>query len=275
MKEKLLAFMAIAAIITLAFTFYTCMKSIDQTRDYLSSRDRIVEPEPQTTAQFAVQTSQQVQQSGIQPALRLTPRSAYQTVPEDWSYIAVDAYNIAVTGYSGTATTLEIPLEIEGLLVTRIQSRAFINKTNLINVIIPNTVITIEQEAFAGCSNLISVTIGNSVNSIGAKAFANCVRLAGVTIPDRVNIIEWGAFLNCASLTNVTIGKSVNYIGAGVFENCNKLINVTFENTIASYSFSSESLFPGNLRAVYLSEGGGAGIYTRLNDAKSQVWWKQ
>jgi len=281
MIKKLLSFLTIAAIITLAFTFYTCIQSIEQALDSVGYRDRINRPEPQVATQVNLQISQpaqqstvqSTQQSAIQPALRLTPRSAYQTIPEDWSYRAEDAYSITITGYKGTATTLQIPNEIEGLPVTKIAKRAFYNRTNLTGAIIPNTVTIIGQEAFLGCCNLTGITIGNSVISIGAGAFANCVRLTSVTIPNRVTTINWGAFTNCRNLTSITIGSSVNYIGERAFENCNKLINVTFESAIASYSFSSESQLPGNLRAVHLSAGGGPGIYTRLSGA--QVWWKQ
>jgi len=273
MKKKALTLLAIAAIITLAFTFYTCIKSIDQSLDSVGFRDRITSPEPQYAVLNNLQTPQPAQQSAIQPALRLPPRSAYQTIPADWTYKAIDAYSIAVISYTGTATTLEIPVEIEGLPVTKIENRAFYNKTNLTNVIISNTVTIIGQEAFLGCANLTSITIGNGVVSIGTGAFANCVKLINVTIPNRVTAIECGAFMNCINLTSITIGSNVTTIGAKVFANCNKLVNVTFENTIDSNRFSSDSQLPGNLRAVYLSKGGGTGIYTRL--VNGEVWWKQ
>jgi hypothetical protein len=249
------------------------VQSIEQALECLGFHDRIIRPEPQVAAQLTVQAPQMAHQSTIQPALRITPRSAYQTVPEDWLYRAEDAYNITITGYTGTATTLPIPNEIEGLPVTKIGNGAFFNKTNLTEVIIPNTVTAIEREAFRGCLNLTRITIGNSVISIGAGAFACCASLTSVTIPNRVISIEWGAFFFFTSLTSVTIGKSVTYIGASAFANCAKLINVTFEGAIPSNRFLPDVQFPGNLQAVYFTANGGSGIYTRLNDG--EVWWKQ
>jgi hypothetical protein len=249
------------------------IQSIEQTLERLGFRERITRPEPQVPAQLTVQAPQIANQSTILPALRQTPRSAYQTVPADWIYRAENAHEITITGYRGTATTLAIPNEIEGLPVTKIGYRAFYNKTNLDNVIIPNTVTAIEKEAFMDCFNLTSITLGNSVISIGAGAFACCARLASVVIPDRVTYIEWGAFMGCTSLTSVTIGRRVTHIGASAFAYCTKLINVTFEGAIAENRFSPDAQFPGNLRAVYFAAGGGSGIYTRLNDG--EVWWKQ
>jgi hypothetical protein len=255
------------------------IQSIEQTLDRLGFRDRITRFEAQGAGQFYAQAPQPAQQSAIQPALRLTPRSAYQTVPEDWDYRAVDAYNITIIGYKGnvkpleTLEALEIPNEIEGLPVTRIGDRAFINKTRLTNVIIPNTVTEIGQEAFRGCSNLTGINLGIGVTSIGAGAFADCTSLTIVTIPGSITSIEWGAFMNCTSLASVTIGNSITDIGARAFAGCNKLINVTIEGTISGNRFSPDAQFPGNLRAVYFAAGGGSGIYTRLSDG--EVWWKQ
>jgi len=255
--------------------------SVEQTLDRLGFRDRITRPEPHVAVHFPVQAHHLPHQaaipsaipSTIQPDLRIIPRSAYQTVPEDWLYIAQDAYSIAIKGYTGTATTVEIPNEIEGLIVTKINSRAFDNDKSLISVIIPNTVRRIEQAAFIGCSNLTSVTIGDDVEYIGEGAFAGCENLTSVTIPDRVTYIGGGAFKDCKKLISVTIGYRVDNIGVSAFEGCNDLINVTFKGIIPGNRFSLDSKIPGNLRAVYYTPNGGTGIYTRLSSA--EVWWKQ
>ena len=47
--------------------------------------------------------------------------------------------------------------------------------TEIISLIIPNSVTSIEERAFYGCSGLTSVTIPNSVTSIGHDAFIGCI----------------------------------------------------------------------------------------------------
>ena len=65
--------------------------------------------------------------------------------------------------------------------VTHIGTRAFYGYSSLINVSIPNSVISIEDYAFYGCSSLASLTIPNSVTNIGDYAFASCFWLTNVT----------------------------------------------------------------------------------------------
>ena len=81
---------------------------------------------------------------------------------------------IAISGYAGNATTLEIPSEINGKPVTTIGERAFSWRTSLKSVVIPNSVTTIENWAFYNCDSLVSVVIPDSVTTIGDTAFYDC-----------------------------------------------------------------------------------------------------
>lgn len=59
--------------------------------------------------------------------------------------------------------------------INRIPNMAFINKSNLTNITIPNSVINVDRSAFSGCSNLTNITIPNSVMSIESGAFHSCI----------------------------------------------------------------------------------------------------
>ena len=80
-----------------------------------------------------------------------------------------DGYIVSSCGSS--ATSVEIPDEINGLPVVGIKERAFENHSNLTSITIPDSVISIGSYAFSGCSGLTSVTIGNGVTGIGYSAF--------------------------------------------------------------------------------------------------------
>ena len=73
----------------------------------------------------------------------------------------------------------------------------FINDTEVIDLVIPESVTSISASAFSGCSGLTSVTIPESVTSIGASAFSGCSGLTSVTIPESVTSIGASAFLIC------------------------------------------------------------------------------
>ena len=51
------------------------------------------------------------------------------------------------------------------------------NGTEIVELLIPNSVTSINNYAFNNCSSITSVTIPNSVTSIGFSAFSGCYRL--------------------------------------------------------------------------------------------------
>ncbi len=146
------------------------------------------------------------------------------------------------------------------------------------DVVIPDGVITIDTEAFSNCSDLVNVTIPDSVTDIGFFAFFYCTSLTSVTIPNSVTAIGWSAFsgtpwldnqtdefviigdgvlldyngsggdvvipsnvkyisdafVGCSSLTSITIPDSVTIIGGYAFCNCDSLINVTIPDSVTT-----------------------------------------
>ena len=79
---------------------------------------------------------------------------------------------------------------------------------------------SIEDMAFYECSNLISIVIPNSVTSIGRSAFYGCSGLTLITIPDGVENIGEYAFYGCSGLTTITVSNSVKSIGKYAFCGC-------------------------------------------------------
>ncbi len=86
--------------------------------------------------------------------------------------------DINITRYIGNAIELNIPSEIDGIEITKINSYAFYKCDSLNNVIIGNHVIRIDGYTFVECSNLTSVTIPKSVTNMGDSAFYYCHNLS-------------------------------------------------------------------------------------------------
>ena len=76
---------------------------------------------------------------------------------------------------------LTIPATIEGKSVTSIAYNAFIYRTRLTSITIPDGDISIEEDAFYECTSLTSITIGEGATSIEDGAFYGCSSLTAAT----------------------------------------------------------------------------------------------
>lgn len=88
----------------------------------------------------------------------------------------------------------------------------FIDKSNIVTIILPKSVTFIGHYSFSGCSKLTNVIIPNGVTTIGIKAFANCSSLPSISIPESVTYIEKYAFEGCLSLENVRLEDGIKEI---------------------------------------------------------------
>ena len=98
---------------------------------------------------------------------------------------------------------------------------------------------TIGNEAFSGCSNLISIVIEDSVKVIGRESFHSCISLNSIVIPDSVGFIGNGCFYKCSGLTSVTIGSGVTSIGLVAFKGCTKLTSIIIPNSVEDIGSST------------------------------------
>jgi hypothetical protein len=199
---------------------------------------------------------------------REEPTPAPMPVLDGLDYEIVNDRSVTITKYTGSAATLYIPAQIQGLPVTSIGERAFRNCSSLTSVTIPPSVTSIGDFAFLYCSSLTNITVDyrnpdyasvdgvlfdkgiqtiisypagkrirtytipSSVMSIGDYAFYGCRILASVIIPSSVMSIGGWAFYDCSSLTSITIPSSVTFIGQGAFHSCSSLTNITIPSSV-------------------------------------------
>ena len=128
-------------------------------------------------------------------------------------------------------------LDISEVNITALPTQAFY-KSNIEDLILPNTLATIGEEMFYR-SKLKTVVIPANVTTIGGSAFKNCSSLATVTFEKGSNLKtiaavysygdSYGAFSDCTALTTIEIPASVETIEAAAFKGCSQLATVTFE----------------------------------------------
>ena len=168
------------------------------------------------------------------PAPTPSPAPSYS-----WTHTA----NV-LTGYVGTLpATLVIPSELDGCLITELDSNLFLNNTSIVNVTIPDSVTSIGESTFFGCTSLASIIIPNLVTTIGDNAFMNCSALTTVsfTPTSTLGIIPVNMFSGCTSLTSITIPNSVTSISAYAFQDCLALSSITIGNSVTSIGVSTFS----------------------------------
>ena len=160
----------------------------------------------------------------------------------DYQYTVLEDGTAEITGYSGSETDLAIPAQLDGHPVTKIGNAAFINCSDLVEVIIPQGVTSIGNNAFFHCDSLTSITIPQGVTKIEYSAFQNCTQLTNIVLPDTLTAIGEYAFAHCTSLANLAIPTQVNQIGYHAFDHCESLERIAIPDgmtEIPEYAFGN------------------------------------
>ena len=139
---------------------------------------------------------------------------------------------------------------------TKIEIFYFQDFSNLNEIFIPSSVISIGDNVFCNCKGLkiVAFESPSSLYSIGSNAFEGCSSLARIAIPSSVKMINSGAFKNCTALNQVAIPSSVTSFGINIFdgiqsldmtgdikhihsklfENCSSLRQITIPESVTS-----------------------------------------
>ncbi len=126
----------------------------------------------------------------------------------------------------GCSTSI-LPLDIN---ITRIAASAFAGCTQLFELIVPHTLLTIELDAFAGCTSLDTITFDGmpAIIKIEQSAFKDCAKLTELDLSQCTNlkIIEAEAFSGCNKLATVKLPPQIEELHTQAFAYC-ALKNIT------------------------------------------------
>lgn len=93
-----------------------------------------------------------------------------------------------ITGYTGNASLIFLPYEVNGYVVEGIGNGAFYGNEHLKGISIQGSVKEIDVRAFYGCTNLSLVRIkGEGLERIGFDAFRDCSKLENITLPSSIS----------------------------------------------------------------------------------------
>ena len=162
---------------------------------------------------------------------------------EDFEYESFGEGTIKVYSYHGTATTVVIPEEIDGLTVEAVGQLVYYEDDNheFKEVKIPSCVKYIDTIAFAGCMSLEKVDFSEGLEEIGERAFQGCTSLKELNMPNSVLKIGKQVCYG-AGIESLTISSKIEEIPAYAFCCCRKLKGtVTIPSnvkTINGFAFS-------------------------------------
>ena len=152
--------------------------------------------------------------------------------------------------YTGTADSVTVPEEVNGLPVIGIAEYAFAYREELKKVSLPEGLLTINNSAFAWCSALEEVTLPTTVYYIGDEAFRG-TSLTSVALPVELYILGAWVFSDCANLATIAVaaGNKEYVVEDGVLFNADKthLIRYPAAKSGTTYTVPSSvaNIWPG------------------------------
>ena len=183
-------------------------------------------------------------QLGTCTEIHVETKGELENVLADYDYANIES--LKITGVLNDVDFLFIyrmmpnlkNLDIAEVNITALPTQAFCESTNVEELILPNTLITIGEKMFYR-SELKSVVISANVTTIENIAFWDCSKLTTVTFEKGSQLktigggysssYYHGAFSDCSSLTSIEIPASVETVEAAAFSDCSQLATVTFE----------------------------------------------
>ena len=187
-----------------------------------------------------------------------------------------NAVNCADNGGMGTTYLYEVTIGDE----VQVIPDNFAKESEIFEVVIPNSVVSIGSSAFQDCYYLQNMTFRASVISIGASAFKNCHNLDITSLGDAVTTIGKSAFQGCYSIKEIDLGQSLTSISESSFESCSSLQRIEIPNTVTAiggHAFkdcsSLTEVTMGNSVATIATEAfNGCSRLTKVNISSVEAW---
>lgn len=146
-----------------------------------------------------------------------TPASAF-TFTTNASGLTLASYIVTNAAY------VSVPPTVAGVPVTKIGASAFLGRTEITSLSLPEGLADIGVSAFAYCAGLATVTIPDSVANISSNAFRYCTGLTTFTYGTRVRTIgarQFGDDVNPLALNLYFLGDAPTLQDANAFSYAN------------------------------------------------------
>lgn len=175
--------------------------------------------------------------AGKEDALSYTTASMpWYSVTEDGMFaFAKDTYEKAEAMLPNPGEVI-IPDVLDGVLITSIKEKTFLNADTVISVVIPDKVTALPDSCFYNATGMQSITLPASLTVIAQRAFINCTSLQTVTLPAGVREIGLRAFNNCYALTTADLSacEALTTLESYTFSECYALTEISLPASITA-----------------------------------------
>lgn len=199
---------------------------------------------------------------GLSDTIRVEQPQINTPLNNEILYVSTDGSKVTPyqSGAFNTTMVIDTLVDWKGSIrfkdpLETIGDKAFYNRANLQNVILPEGLKRIGESAFDNCIHLEAVSLPSSATEMGHRVFQNCRALKTVKLPQEIKVIYEGLFSGCSSLESMVIPENVSRMHGYVFKDCKALKTVTLPssltNGIESYTFYGCT----NLTSIQLPNG--------------------
>ena len=177
------------------------------------------------------------------------------TADGSFTYTVLSDGTAMIDAYTGDATEVTVPAEIDGYTVSRVDDSAFSGNADVTAVHFADTITQIGERCFYNCTALSEVTLPVNLEVMGRYAFWNCPALTAITIPKTLERVDGsgGVFTGTTNLKNVTFAEGTTILVGSLFRDCTSLETITIPEgvtEIRNNAFAGAS----NLKTVSLPQ---------------------
>lgn len=162
----------------------------------------------------------------------LSMSAIWEAEAEDNLFYSISNGSITIDGCKQGVTELVIPDEIDGYTVTSIGAKAFKGNTDLVSIVLPDTIDRIEMYAFYECTSLKNIVMPQEMSYIGYQAFRGCSALERISIPEGIEFLDEVMFAGCTRLKELDLPNTLKQLGMGVFAGCENMESIDLPNSI-------------------------------------------
>ena len=202
----------------------------------------------------------------------------------DWLWEQLEDYpgskkRICITGAKQELTGhVVFPSWLNGLPVTDIGDRSFMNQRKLTAVTLPEGVVRIHPAAFDRCTALRKVKFPSTLRRLDTSAFRGCSALQEADIR-HVDELFGETFLDCVSLRRVRLSDRLTKIPPRTFKGCHALAEINLPPRLTQIyddAFDECHALPMALREPLATLGASlrGSCVGRWRDRKQRIVWQ-